>query len=87
MKRPLYIDGQPVQAGDLVTHAGQPAVVRAVLAVGEFASARDREEWSYMNDGFIVCETTTDAWFHYEYADEDLQFVARSDDERGRPIK
>jgi len=78
MKRPTYADSQVIHAGDHIRHAGQPAVVLAVLDTHEFASDRDREQWDFLERGFVISETGTNETYHYREADEDIALVSRA---------
>lgn len=79
MTQPRYLDGQIIHAGDRVKHAGQPAVVLAVLDTREFASERDRVEWGFFDDGFVISEVETNETYHYQEVDEDIELVSRAE--------
>jgi hypothetical protein len=74
MRRPKYFDGRPIHAGDRVIHAGQHAIVLAVLQANDFASERDRAEWQFLKEGFVIAETETGETYHYQEADEDIEY-------------
>jgi len=80
MKQPTYVDGQMICAGDRIKHAGHPAVVLAVLDTREFASDRDRAEWDFLKDGFVILEAGTSETYHYQKADEDIELVSRAEE-------
>lgn len=77
--QPRYVDGHMIHAGDRVKHAGEPAVVVAVLDTREFASDRDRAEWDFLENGFVIAEAGTNETYHYQEADEDIELVSRAD--------
>lgn len=79
MNQPTYGDGQMIHAGDRVQHAGQPAVVLAVLDTRDFASDRDRAEWDFLENGFVIWEPRTNETYHYRRAGEDIELVSRAE--------
>ena len=51
----------------------------AVLNTREFASDRDRAEWDFLENGFVIAEAETNETYHDQEADEDIELVSRAE--------
>lgn len=74
-----YISGEEIHVGDRVLFGGHPATVVAVIARGEYEHGFVAEDWSSYDRGFLM-RTDDGQLYMYDYADEDVELVARSGD-------
>jgi RHS repeat-associated protein len=73
-----YIDGSEIHIGDRVRFGGHPATVVVVIGRGEYAPGFLADDWTDYERGFLIRTEDRQLYMH-DYADEDIEFVARGD--------
>jgi hypothetical protein len=73
-----YVSGEEIHVGDRIRFGGHPGTIMVVIGRGEYAEGFAAEDWRDYERGFLI-RTDDGSLYMYDYADEDIEFLARGD--------